>query len=147
MILSKETREMHRNRIRRILVVKPDATILETQSLLDSGKNPLHLDKDYINKIIRAIRERQGKDFASYTINKVLAGFKEEIAELKIQLWVIINSKDSTNSEKTIAIKELRNSSKDLFDKMFDAGVFEKKLGKISVVEHKEEIDKLLEDV
>lgn len=133
MRLSEETKEIHRNRIRRILVMKPDATICETQSILNSGKNPLKLDKDYINRIIRKIRKRQGERLKNYTVNKVLASFEEEVGELKKQLWVTINQQDATNSEKTLAIRELRNSSKDLFDKMFDAGIFEKKLGEVRI--------------
>ena len=39
----------------------------------------------------------------------------------------------SSNRDKITAIKELRTSSKDLFDKMFDAGVFKRKLGEIEV--------------
>ena len=64
-----------------------------------------------------------------YTINIVLARFQDEADELKKGLWLIINNPKSTDQSKISAIRELRNTSKDLLDKMFDAGIFRRKLG------------------
>ncbi len=128
---SKEKQQEHTSQIRRILVMRPDATILGVQDLLQKQRKPLKLDKDYINRLINKLRKERAKRLDHYTVNKVLAEFQDEIKELKKRLWAILNNAGSTPKEKIMAVKELRSSSVDLFDKMFDAGIFEKKLGEV----------------
>ena len=130
---TKERQREHMGRIRRVLVLKSDATIFEVKEALNTGKNPIDLDKDYVNKMIKKIKRERNKRFESYTVGKVLAAFQDEVEELKKNLWLIINEKKASDKNKVAAIRELRNSSKDLFDKMFDSGVFEKKLGQVKV--------------
>ena len=119
------------SQIKRILVVKPDSSIREVKDALMRQRKPLSLDKDYINKLVNKIRKERAKRLDYYTVNKVLAEFQDEVEELKKRLWSIIMNPLSSERDKISAIKELRNSSKDLFDKMFDAGVFERQLGKL----------------
>jgi len=141
---SKEKQKEHMSQIRRILVMRPDVTILEVRELLQKQRKPLKLDKDYINRLVNKIRKERAKRMDYYTVNKVLAEFQDEIDELKRRLWMIINNPDSTYSEKITAIRELRNNSKDLFDKMFDAGVFERQIGKLKTEGELSEGDKEL---
>ena len=128
---SKEKQQEHISQIRRILVMKPDATILGVQALLQKQRKPLKLDKNYINRLVNKIRKERAKRLDHYTVHKVLAEFQDEIGELKKRLWGILNNAGATPHEKISAVKELRSSSVDLFDKMFDAGVFEKKMGEL----------------
>lgn len=128
-----ERKQEHMDRIRRVLVLKSNATIREVKEALSTGQNPITLDKDYVNKLIRKIKRERNKRYSNYTINKVLAGFEDEVDELKKNLWLIINGKGSSDKNKVAAIKELRNSSIGLFDKMFDSGVFEKKIGEVRI--------------
>ena len=145
-LYSKEKIQEHISQIRRILVMNPDITILRIQEKLAKSKKPINLDKDYINKLTNRIRKERAKRYNGYTINKVLVRFQDEVEELKKNLWNIINSGE--DKDKISAIKELRTSSKDLFDKMFDSGIFEKKLGKLEIREEKtlKDIDKLSKD-
>jgi len=126
---SKERQQEHISQIRRILVVKTDSSILDIKESLAKQRIPLELDKDYINKLVNKIRRERSKKLDHHTINKVLAEFQDEVEELKKRLWIIITNPDSTEKDKIAAIRELRTSSKDLFDKMFDAGVFKRKMG------------------
>lgn len=128
---SKERQQEHISQIRRILVVKPDSSILDIRETLMKQRKPLNLDKDYINKLINKIRKERAKRLDYYTVNKILAVFQDEIEELKRRLWIIITNTDGKEKDKIAAIRELRTSSKDLFDKMFDAGVFKRKLGEL----------------
>jgi len=129
---SDETQQEHISRIRRLLVIKPDSTILGIKEALGASAKPLSLDKDYINKLVNMIRKERSERLDKYTVNKVLARFQDEVEELKRRLWLIITGLDATEKDKIAAIKEIRNSSKDLFDKMFDAGVFKKQLGEVT---------------
>ncbi len=145
---SKERKQEHISQIRRVLVVKPESSILDVKESLEKQRIPLKLDKDYINKLINKIRKEKAKRLDYYTINKVLAEFQDEVEELKRRLWFIIMNAETSERNKIAAIRELRTSSKDLFDKMFDAGVFNRKLGKIEIGERLNSEDKeLLEKV
>jgi len=130
---SKERQQEHISQIRRILVVKPEASILDIKDSLSKQRSPLDLDKDYINKLVNRIRKERAKRLDKYTINVILANFQDEVEELKKRLWLIITNPNSSDQSKISAIRELRTSSKDLFDKMFDAGVFKRKLGEIEI--------------
>ena len=133
MAYSKEQEYEHKSRIRRILVMKPSASIREVKAILEDSRPPVKIDKDYINKLIKEIRIERAKRLDDYTVTVVLAKFQDEVEELKARLWMIINDGNATYQSKISAIRELRNSSKDLFDKMFDAGVFKRQLGEGSI--------------
>ena len=130
---SKERQQEHISQIRRILVVKPDSSILDIKEALAKQRIPLNLDKDYINKLVNRIKKERANRLDKHTINVVLARFQDEVEELKKRLWLIITNPESSDKDKIAAIRELRTSSKDLFDKMFDAGIFRRKLGKINL--------------
>ena len=143
---TKERQKEHMSQIRRILVIKPESTILEVRDTLARQIKPLKLDKDYINRIINKIRKERANRLDHYTINVVLAKFQDEMEELKRRLWIIITKGESTEKDKIAAIKELRNSSKELFDKMFDAGIFERKLGEIGIEDKSKTLTNLLKN-
>lgn len=127
----------HTALIRSILVQRTDTTILEIKSILAGAKNPLNLDKDYINKLVNKIRKERANRMDYRTLNVTLAKFEDEAEALKERLWEIIRSATSKPGEKIYAIAELRKTSTELFDKMFDAGVFERKLGKLKTEDSK----------
>jgi len=143
---TKERQKEHMSQIRRILVIKPESTILEVRDTLVRQVKPLKLDKDYINRIINKIRKERANRLDHYTINVVLAKFQDEMEELKRRLWIIITKGESTEKDRIAAIKELRNSSKELFDKMFDAGIFERKLGEIGIEDKSKTLTNLLKN-
>jgi len=130
---TKERQNEHISKIRRLLVIKPEASIKDIKETLAGQAKPLVLDKDYINKLVNKIRVEKTKRLDYYTVNKVLVEFQDEVAELKRRLWSTITNPDSTDRDKISAIRELRTSSNDLFNKMFDSGVFTKKLGKLEI--------------
>ena len=134
------------SQIRRILVIKPDSSIREVKETLLNQRKPLNLDKDYINKLINKIRVERTNRVNYYTINVVLAKFQDEVEELKKRLWLIITSPGSLEKDKIAAIKEIRNSSKDLFDKMFDAGIFERRIGEIGIEDKSQTLTNLLKN-
>lgn len=133
MIISKEKEQEYIGQIRRILVIRPNSSIREVKDALEKQKKPLKLDKNYVNKLINKIRKERAKRLDNYTVNVVLAKFQDEVEELKRRLWIIITKPEVSEKDKVAAIRELRTSSKDLFDKMFDAGVFSRKLGELEI--------------
>lgn len=130
---SKEIKQYHINQIRRVLVMNSNASVREIKELLEGLRNPLKLDKDYVYKLIKNIRKERAQRINYYTLNNKLSEFEDKISESDLRLWAIATSSGSNNLEKISALREMRNNNKDLFDKMFDAGVFEKQLGKVEL--------------
>ena len=116
--------------IRRLLTRKPDLTSVQIQTLLSGNdRRPLTLDIKYIYKLLKKIRVQRAKRIELYTMNEVLGQFSDEAEELKQRLWSIILNDNTADKDVVSAIKELRNTTKDLYDKMFDSGLFEKSRG------------------
>lgn len=113
-------------RIRRMLVLNPTATI---KAIADK----MELDKDYVHKLVKKIRAERNYRLNYYTLNTVLAKFEDLISESDYRLWAIINNPESTKKDVISALKELRQNQMALFDKMFDAGVFERNLGRVRI--------------
>lgn len=121
-------------RVRAIIVRRPDVSIRQIKKILEEHpKAPIKLTKDYIMLLVRKIRKNRGQRLNSYTVNVILGQFEQEVEELKKQLWTIVSNPVGSDKVKVAAIKEIRSSSMALFDKMFDAGLFEKNLGKLDI--------------
>ena len=120
--------------IRSLLTRKPDLTGVQIQSLLaNSPQRPIALDIKYLYKLLKKIRVQRAKRIELYTMNEVLGRFSDEAEELKQRLWGIILNEDTKDKDVISAVKELRNTTKELFDKMFESGLFEKSLGKLKL--------------
>ena len=51
------------------------------------------------------------------------------MADIVRAAWEIVNDPMARNMDKTFAMKEIREAHNLIFEKLFDAGVFERKLG------------------
>lgn len=130
--ITKEHEQEYIERIRAIVVRRPSASVRIIQETLEGHpKSPLSLDRDYVRKLVNKIRKDTGQRLNHYTVNVILGDFEREAEELKKTLWGIIGNPTTDDKVKVSAIKELRNTSVALFDKMFDAGIFERNLGKL----------------
>lgn len=152
-----ETERLFIERIRMLVVRNPRITIMETQKALEEHpRSPVHLDKDYINKLLKKIRGERATRLNHYTLGVVLAEFEDESREIKKRLWSIILDVGEKNEvgeyirrppapiTVVAAIRELRETSKVLFDKMFDAGVFARQLGQLKLEGKLSDADELL---
>jgi len=122
----KEHQKEHMAKIRRILVLNPDASIPQVCE-------KVKLQKDYVRRLINKIRGERTTRFERYTINTALAGFADLMDALDNKLWKVILDEDTPGKVMVSALKEIRLNNVALFDKMFDAGIFEKKLGKLNI--------------
>lgn len=129
-----EQKDEFRSIVRSLVVRKPDLSIRQIQELLrDHPIRPIEIGKDLVGKLAKEVHERRAERIDLYTVNEVLGKFEDEVTELKEILLGLIQSKTVSSMAKVVAIKEYRQSSLALIDKMFDAGVFEKKLGTLEL--------------
>jgi hypothetical protein len=131
---SKERQREYMAIIRQLLTRNPYITNRQIkEGLANAPTNPISLDINYIGKLVRKISTQRAKDIELATMEEVMGEFRNEAIELKRQLWAVISDGTTKQRDKVAAIKEVRNTSKELFDKMFESGIFERSLGKIKV--------------
>lgn len=126
MKLSKEKIEEIKNQVRRCLVEDSRASSRKIAEQLG-------YDHKFICRLKKKIHAERAKRFDNYTVNTILATFQDKDYEFCKILWDIVGDSKTSIKDKIAAIKELRSSNKDLFDKMADAGIFTKKLGELVV--------------
>lgn len=125
---SEELRQWHTTRIRNILVRYPSATILQIQDTLSKhATEPLSLNKDYINKLVRKIRTEKIHRMDRRMVTHYLAEFEDKVRQIEAECWAILSDAKTEPGDRVKALKEIREANISLFDKMFDSGVFEKK--------------------
>lgn len=129
MRLSKEKNKELLEQVRREMVIKPDVTIFELQDILNEHYQHA-FDKNFIGKLKNKIhRERANR--VNKTIGYELACLEDIINEVSKILWEIIDNSETSNCEKISAMRELRTARVMLLDAMFNAGIFERQLGKV----------------
>jgi hypothetical protein len=125
--LSSKTKHYYRERVRSVLVQNPMITgegirrHLETQGLV--------LDRHYISKLVNEIHVERTKRVDTWLLNHALASFQDAMAEIARVGWEIANDKFAEGRDRAAALREIREAHNAMFEKLFDAGVFERKLG------------------
>ena len=131
--------------IRSMLVRNPNLTGTQIKNLLaNNPKRPIPLDKDYVYKLLKKIRTARAYRINQMAMTDYLSKFSDEAEELKQRLWSIILNDKAKDKDVVSAVKELRNTSKELFDKMFESGIFERQLGKMEIKHTLSEEDKAI---
>lgn len=130
-IRSKEQQDFHRSQIKKLMVIRHDMSLREMQTTLD--KNNLHLDLDYINRIRNKISSERARRADRFTLNSALASFQDLMSEVVATGWSIALDPSASKLARVAALETIRKSGNDAFDKMFDAGVFDRKLGTFGV--------------
>jgi arginine repressor len=114
--------------IRQVLVNKPNVTNIQVQKALED--NGVRLNHQYIGKLVRKIRQERYTRFDNQTVKKVLAEFEDFIEDTSQKLLKVYST-SKLDMAKIIALDTRVKHYNILLDKLFDAGVFERKLGTI----------------
>jgi hypothetical protein len=125
--LSVKTKHYYRERIRSILVQNPQTTIEGIKQRLE--QQGLVLDRHYVSKLVGEIHTERTKRANTWMLNHALASLQDQMSEIVKAAWEIVNDPMARNMDKTLAMKEIREAHNLIFEKLFDAGVFERKLG------------------
>jgi len=128
---SKEQERFYISNIRKLISIEHSMPLREMQHQLE--QNGIHLHIDYINRLREKILRERTHRADRKLLSSSLAAFEDILTETTKIAWQIALSNQSTRKERIAALKEIRESQKDIFDKLFDSGVFDRKLG---VVEH-----------
>jgi hypothetical protein len=130
--ISKDRQELYKSRIRAIVSVNHQLTNNEISDLLE--RDGIHLDRDYLSKLLRKVYQERTKRADRQTLNYALAAFEDTMTEVVRVAWSIAKDPSARKQDRVAALREVREAHKDVFEKLFDAGVFERKLGTLDAV-------------
>lgn len=116
------------SRVRQVIVSKPDATLVQIKQVL--ADNGMNLDIKYIMKLVHKIRRERYTRYDNVTVKNVLAEFEDFINATSVELLKIAKT-SKVDMARIIAHDTRVKHYSLLLDKLFDAGVFERKLGTI----------------
>lgn len=121
-----------KERIRLELVKSPAISIVEIQSILSDNCGHI-FDKNFIGKLKRKIHQERAYRYNSIDLHRVLAELEDAIKVLSRLLWKIIEDPESSNRDKISAIREIRSAKTMLLESLFNAGIFERKMGEMKL--------------
>lgn len=116
------------SRVRQVIVAKPDATLIQIRDVL--ADNGVKLDIKYIMKLVHKIRRERYTRYDNQTVKKVLAEFEDFISSTGNEL-LKISKTSKLDMARIMALDTRVKHYNILLDKLFDAGVFERKIGTI----------------
>jgi len=126
-LVSTKTKHYYRERIRSVIVQNPQISGEGIRVRLQ--QDGLTLDRHYISKLLNEIQAERGKRANTWALNHALSSFQDAMAEIARVGWEIVNDPMAKNQDRVMAMREIREAYNISFEKLFDAGVFERKLG------------------
>ena len=127
MSIAKEQKQYYKSRIRSVIAQHPQITqVALRERLKDDG---LALDRWYVAGLLKEIQIERVKRLNTLTLNYALSAFQDTMMEISAVAWSIANDQFARNQDRVAALKEVREANNVVFEKLFDAGVFERKLG------------------
>jgi hypothetical protein len=125
--ISQEQKQYYKSRIRSVLAQSPAITQIALQARLKA--DGLDLDRWYLASLLKSIQVERIKRLDTLTLNYALSAFQDVMMEISAVAWEIANDEFARKQDRVMALREIREAHKDMFEKLFDAGVFERKLG------------------
>jgi hypothetical protein len=127
---TQEHKQFYKSKIRSLIAVDHNISRRELQERLD--KQGLHLDLHYLCKLYDEIFFERTKRMDRRLLNETLSSFEDTMTEVVRVAWEIANDpyiRLRDPKATVMALKEIREVHNDVFEKLFDAGVFDRKRG------------------
>ncbi len=118
--------------IKELIIENNDITTLEIINTL-SEKRKLNLSESYVYTLRRKVDSERAMRVDRKILSTALSSMEDALGNIIKKAWIVINDPLSQRREKLQAMKEIRECYSTMFDKLFDAGVFEKNRGKLKV--------------
>jgi hypothetical protein len=125
--ISADTKRYYRERVRSIMAQEPMLSGEGIRRRLE--QQGLVFDRNYINSLVNQIHRERAKRADTWTLNSALTALQDAMGEVVRVGWEIANDKFAEGRDRAAALREIREAYNLVFEKMFDAGVFERKLG------------------
>jgi hypothetical protein len=129
--ISQEHKQYYKSKIRSLLAQNHQITQREMQERLKA--EGIVLDRGYLGSLVNSVYLERIHRADRATLNYALAAFEDTMTEIVRVAWDIANNPLVRPFDRIQALKEVREAHNDVFTKLFDAGVFEKKLGTLDL--------------
>jgi hypothetical protein len=129
--IANEQKQFYKAKIRSLIAIDHGISRLEIQKHLD--KEGLHLDRHYVGKLYDEILVERAKRMDRRLLNQTLSAFEDTMTEIVRVAWDIANSQYINPQARVMALREIREAHNDVFQKLFDAGIFDRKLGSLDM--------------
>src|SRR5947199_8552659 len=129
--ISSENKQYYKSKIRSILAQDHQITQRSLQERLK--REGLDLDRKYLGSLLNDIYVERTKRIDTMTLSAALSSFQDTMTEIVRQAWEIVNNPLAERNEVLGALREIRAAHNDVFEKLFDAGVFDRKLGSLEM--------------
>jgi hypothetical protein len=126
--IAKERQQYHLSKVRSLIAENHQITFEEIVEQLDR-RFGLKFDRDYVTKLAKKIFVERTKRADRLTLNYALAAFDDAMNAVVQKAWEIANADYVNPQARVMALREIREAHSAVFEKLFDAGVFERKLG------------------
>ena len=123
---SKDTRRLHKERVRQLIVSDANLGPLKAKEILAADKSsPLVLDRIYVGSLLREVRDEIAYKIRTHTVEKILVEQELQYQEARAKLWSIIHGPpvkyfhsivpDPNDATKTIKkVDSVRISNRDI---------------------------------
>lgn len=134
-----ETVQYHKERVREVLVLKPNASMRAIREALEGDpRSPLTLDRHYIGKLVRKIHAERAQRYNTAIVESRLAEIQDRTQGVVEQMWRILLDGTADGKGRVMAGKVIIDAEHKLLEAQMNAGIFERKLGTVEVShEHK----------
>jgi hypothetical protein len=88
----------------------------------------INMDRDVLSKLLGKVYRERIKRADRQTLNYALASFEDTMTEVVRVAWEIAKAPYVNPQARVMALREVREAHNMVFEKLFDAGVFERKL-------------------
>jgi hypothetical protein len=129
--ITHEQKALYKSKIRSIIARNHQISAIELAEVLKTGG--LDLERHYLGKLMKEVHSEQIRRADRQTLSLALASFEDTMTEIVKVAWEIANTKWINPQARVMALREIREAHNDVFQKLFDAGVFEKKLGTLDL--------------
>jgi len=129
--ISHEHKQFYKAKIRSLVSRNHLAPQRELQLKLEA--DGIHLDRNYLGKLLNEVYTERAKRADRTTLNNALASFEDTMSEIVKVAWEIAQSNWLNPQARVMALREIREAHNDVFEKLFDAGVFDRKHGSLEL--------------
>jgi hypothetical protein len=89
----------------------------------------IKIELHYLSGIVRKLYAERARRAGRQTLNYAVASFEDTMTYVVRVAWEIANDQFALKQDLVIALREIREAHSAVLEKLFDAGVFERKLG------------------
>jgi hypothetical protein len=129
--ISHEQKQFYKAKIRALVSRNHLAPQRELQERLEA--EGIHLDRNYVGKLLNEIYSERTKRADRMTLNNALASFEDVMTEIVKVAWEIAQAPYLNPQARVMALREIREAHNSVFEKLFDAGVFDRKRGSLEL--------------